>query len=254
MTCSVDTTAATTPVVIYGSCVTRDMFEFAPPPNTSVVDYIARQSWCSVGHKASPPELVSLRVDSPFQSRSLQGDLKGDALVRISRAVRANPDAILLIDLTDERGGVYTGPGDQVVTRNLDFVGSGVYGKLPSGWERLPFGFLGYSLLFGEAAATLKDSLISLGIWERTRIIGNLWAEVDSNGQQIDVSEQDAAAMNPLLGECYDFLEGLDWSVLRMDDVTPIADADHKWGPSPFHYAPEYYREMSNRVATALGM
>ena len=245
-------TSAPTPLIIYGSCVTRDMLEFASPPSVSLVDYIARQSWCSIGNPANPAVLEAVRLASPFQNRSFQGDLRGNAVDRIAAGLRRNPGAHLLIDLTDERGGTYAGPDNAVVTRNLDVVGSGVYGQLPNGWERLPFGFLGYSLLFGEAVASLKQSLISLGIWERTTVVGNLWAQEDSYGQQVYFSEQDADAMNPLLSECYDFLDGLCWQVIRMEDVKPVADTDHRWGPSPFHYERAYYQEMSKRVAQRL--
>ena len=246
------TKAAPTPVIIYGSCVTRDMFEFAPPPGTHLIDYVARQSWCSIGNPANSGALESVRLESPFQNRSFQGDLRGDAVDRIAAGLRRNPNAHLLIDLTDERGGVYAGPDGAVVTRNLDVVGNGIYGKLPEEWERLSFGFLGYSLLFGDAATKLKRSLTSLGIWERTTVIGNLWAHEDAEGQQVYASERDAEAMNPLLGDCYDFLEDQGWHVIRMEGVKPIADVGHKWGPSPFHYDRAYYQEMSKRVEQSL--
>ena len=240
------------PVVIYGSCVTRDMFEFAPPSSSRVIDYIARQSWCSIGSVAQPTSLTSLRLESPFQTRSLQGDLRGDALSRIRQALSSNPEACLLIDLTDDRAGIYRGPDGVVLTRNLDVAGTGVYETLGEDWERLPFGFLGYSLHFGEAAAMLRASLEDLGIWERTMVIGNLWAREDTDGQQIYSSSLDADAMNPLLVECYDFLEDQGWNVLRLDEIVPLADANHRWGASPFHYDLSYYREMSRRVQAFL--
>ena len=217
-----------------------------------MIDYVARQSWCSIGNPVNSGALESVHLESPFQNRSFQGDLRGDAVDRIAAGLSRNPNAHLLIDLTDERGGVYVGPDGAVVTRNLDVVGSGVYGNLPEGWEQLPFGFLGYSLLFGEAASKLKDDLVRLGVWERTTIIGNLWAHQDAEGQQVYASARDAEAMNPLLSECYDFLEDQGWQVVRMEDVTPIADVNHKWGPSPFHYDQSYYQEMARRVGETL--
>lgn len=125
------------------------MFELVPPSSSRVVDYIARQSWCSIERVAQPTALTSLRLESPFQTRSLQGDLRGDALQRIRQVLGTNPEAYLLIDLTDERGGIYRGPDGVVLTRNLDVAGTGVYESLGEEWERLPFGFLGYSLHFG---------------------------------------------------------------------------------------------------------
>ena len=217
-----------------------------------MIDYVARQSWCSIGNPVNSGALESVHLESPFQNRSFQGDLRGDAVDRIAAGLRRNPNAHLLIDLTDERGGVYVGPNGAVVTRNLDVVGNGIYGQLPEEWERLSFGFLGYSLLFGEAASKLKDDLVRLGVWERTTIIGNLWAHQDAEGQQVYASERDAEAMNPLLSECYDFLEDQGWQVVRMEDVTPIADVNHKWGPSPFHYDQSYYQEMARRVGETL--
>lgn len=232
--------------------MSRDMLELAYPLPHKTVGYIARQSWCSIGKPVSLPLLQAVSLSSRFQERSFHGDLQGNALKQISDAAHKYPNARLLIDLTDERGGFYSGPDSQVATHNADVASSGIYTDLPDDWHHEPFGYLHYSLAFAQAAEALKGKLIELDLWSRTTVLGTFWAGKDIQGSPVHGQRRNAEQMNLLLREFYDFLESDAWNVLRFDDVTPIADANHKWGEAPFHYELGYYKVMANRLVSSI--
>lgn len=227
------------------------MLELAYAAPHQVVRYIARQSWCSIGNVVATPLLRTTKLSSPFQDRSFQGDLSGNALDQIQSAAEAHPDASLLMDLTDERGGFYAGPDGEIVTHNSDAAPSGIYTRLPAGWQHVAFGSLPYALAFATAADQLKLGLQEINLWQRTKILGNLWAETGTDTSYSPAHTLRAKRMNPLLDECYSFLESEGWNVVRPHQTKlPIADTNHKWGPAPFHYSLDSYEI----VAASIGL
>ena len=235
-------------VVIYGSCVTRDTFEFAPPAGTTVRRYIARQSWCSIDRVAETPVNIPKDV-SPFTRRSLISDAKGDALRQIRATLTSHSDCYLVMDLADERFGFIEGPEGQIVTYNDELSRRGSYEKLPAAWVRRKFASTTYSLEFYDAALSLEDVLKDLGLWERTAVVANQWAESGTDGREIAPSVGATALMNSYFEDIYSFLETRGWNVLRPGGGPPLSDPYHRWGPAPFHYDQNYYRRISAKLS-----
>src|SRR5699024_11175643 len=89
--------------MIYGSCVTRDTFEFLGD-DFLLKSYVARQSVISAGTQTSDTLPMLDPIASAFQKRMVEGDLKGNLYETLD--TQASQADLLVIDLIDERGGV----------------------------------------------------------------------------------------------------------------------------------------------------
>lgn len=239
-------------LLIYGSCVSRDMLEFCEPKGIDLRGYIARQSWCSVGRPAKGNEFPAGSFSSPFLERTYKGDLKGDALTRISRAAADFPNLHLLIDLTDERGGFFEAPSGAVISNTPDSPAADSLNQEMGAWRYLRFGSLGHALEFTDAAEKLAEGLKKIGIWDRTVVLANKWAETLADDQPTARSfRMSADDANVEYADYFEMLEATGWNVAHPQDESPIADSNHKWGAAPFHYTRAYYFLMWN--ITGLG-
>lgn len=92
-------------VLILGSCVTRDAFEFAGDyPPLTLHGYYARSALVSATDARPFPGVPLERIQSPFQRRMVQWDITGAALAEIAKA----DYDLLVYDAIDER---YPGAG-----------------------------------------------------------------------------------------------------------------------------------------------
>lgn len=240
-------------VVVYGSCTTRDTLEFYPPKGMNLRGYIARQSWASVENVCDLPLLTNARFQSAFVDRNFQGDLQGDALRRIRQQVKRHPHSHLLIDLTDERGGFWSGPDGQIATYNYNALQDGLYKRMPTDWRHIPFGSLGYGMALLEASQRMRVSLEKMGVWDRTYVLASRWAENTEDGTQTGISMgHSAKEANTLYDDYYQLLAAEGWNLLEPDIADPIAAQSHKWGQAPFHYEDSYYRSLSQAISRGL--
>ena len=84
---------------IFGSCVTRDIMEYDYRKVFCINEYIARQSIISSLSVPVEFDENDIKLDSTFQTKQLESDLKKNALARLE-----NSDAeYLIIDLIEEK-------------------------------------------------------------------------------------------------------------------------------------------------------
>lgn len=105
---------------VWGSCVSRDTLEYMP--EFAVGAYVARQSAIVALSSASKLPVPLDTLESNFQRRMLVGDMKSDAGARIEedRAV------CVLVDLVDERRGVWQFPDSTYLTNSVEAFRTGV--------------------------------------------------------------------------------------------------------------------------------
>ena len=224
---------------LYGSCVSRDAFEFAKH-DFVLAGYIARSSLASAFDNHMPPPDIAAEtgnIASGFQRRMVHWDLSRHAATLLNET---QSDAVLL-DLIDERFSLLDVDG-ALVTLSVEFSRTGYKADperiIASGsddhlaaWRR------GVHAFFSNVDARKV-------IVNRVR-----WATHDSDGEPLEKQEW-IARNNATLAIMYEHLATIPGiRFIDYPDELLIAGRDHKWGVSPFHYIPAMYSHTVRALA-----
>lgn len=235
-----------TRIFIFGSCVSRDAF-LEPPPSLSLVRYLARSSLaCALREKQASADVDLSGITSAWQRRMVRFDMERQ-LQRDLQAVRFD---LLLLDLIDERFNVGLVSGEPVTLSG----------------ELLSAGLNTETIDVLTADDPTRERLWTEGVRRLVDLVGPqrivvnrvYWATQSKTGEALPRGEQIAMA-NRRLEKFYDELLGA--YPLRIIEYPPhllVADPEHRWGISPFHYIPQMYdhtlaslelmaKEMSDR-------
>lgn len=215
-------------VFIYGSCVSRDPFslvEGSPP----VREYIARSPVASAlgPHPRSEDiaDIDTAMIKSSFQRRMVEFDLTK----RFKEILVNSPHDVLVIDFIDERIPQVVFDDGARVTYSVELRSSGYV----QGRDRLQV-FPSEDHMRSWKAAMLE----LLALIPSTKIVVNrvYWAKTDTAGNYLDDVDGIGSA-NSALRRMYEWLEKVPG--LRFIDYPAgmfLADPDHQWGVSPFHF------------------
>ena len=224
---------------IFGSCVTRDLFE-DPVLRSSLARYTSRSSLISVVAEPVALDAQRVRLDSAFQRRCVLEDFDKRFFSELERE-RLD---WLVVDLIDERFDVLRTPSSYV-TCSSAYQGAGL--EQDDGFERI-------RRLTGEAAALLEDAAAMFaervtGVLAAERVIVHRarWLTRFRDGRAVHAFPADridfAEHHNTALDHGYDALErhlGGRAAVISLDDGRFVADAGHRWALEPYHYEPDY--------------
>jgi hypothetical protein len=241
-------------VAIIGSCITRDLWAIRGDGLKDLL-YVSRTSFPSL---MSPPPPGFTPAPAPpeplrqHQHRAVIADLRKTALAEL---VAFRPTH-LIFDFIDERFDLYAVDG-RLVTRSWELEVSG-YLSQPAfdGRRRIPRLSPACSQLWADAVAEFA-ALVRATPLARARLIlhSARWADRarTADGDLRPVTEVEilsgdrgeVAAHNALLAR-YEtaFLGLMPPAAVVAAPGGRIADDTHQWGFSPFHYVPEYYREI----------
>jgi Family of unknown function (DUF6270) len=240
-------------VAIFGSCVTRDLFEPAIP-DVELVLYGSRSSLISA---CAPPVAIDeddVRLESRFQRRCVVEDFRKTFLTRFEDAA---PDR-LVIDLIDERFDVLHRDGS-FVTRSSEFVRAGLVEPAGQGLTpvtrrdpRLPELYRSACRAFAErVSAVLPPEHVIL---HRAR-----WCTRFRDAAGVHAFPADRAAfcaeMNLLLDRIHAELVrafGGRAQELVVGAGDALADGEHQWGLEPYHYDATYIRDARERLRSLL--
>ncbi|WP_129787064.1 DUF6270 domain-containing protein [Promicromonospora panici] len=241
-----------TRVFIYGSCVSRDTFEHLDPKQFELVEYVARQSVLSATTRpvesVAPPTLTSR-----FQQRMVTGDFQSS--LRPLLAQHAADIDVLLIDLTDERLGVYLLPDGTVVTRSVELIESGAEQLLPPGAQHVAFGTQQHYEYWSGAIRALGETIRTTLPRAAVALLDIPWAEWSESGQQTpDSFGVGAAQANPVFRSYVEVAaQALGAHVIALGPSEVMSGPHHPWGDAPFHYAEGVYLEAVRRLTGAEG-
>lgn len=235
--------------IIYGSCVSRDTFEFLPD-HFQLLTYVARQSAISAAAPAAEVLGRLKKLPSAFQDRMVRGDVRGD-LQQVLRANSADTD-LLLIDLVDERGGVLS-LGGGYVTKLAEFWGAGGR-EISSGAHHVALGSEEHFNRWSAAMDAIVRLITELGLAQSTLVLQTPWAKFDPEGVPIPlpawmIHPDDA---NRIYRRYFDHLADHGLAILRLPDDLATSPLDHRWGPSPFHYSAAAYQFLAEGIARFL--
>lgn len=223
-------------VMIYGSCVTRDAFRYLK--DYQLTHYVARSPLVSAmaTSPARPPKGLDVdSLTSNFQRRMVTWDLSK----RLPQLLRDSSASVLVIDLIDERLRLVRN-GDEILTWSPEAARAGLR---PVSSSVFTVESDGYVDRWREA---LGDFARLVG---SRRVVVNraLWATVDDEGVALPDNDN-IRRNNDVLAWMYDELSSaLECHVIDYPDHALVADRNHRWGVSPFHYVEGAYRHFASK-------
>jgi hypothetical protein len=241
-----------TRIFIYGSCVSRDTFEYFDREQFALVQYVARQSALSAYSR--PVDLVAPpTLGSRFQQRMVTGDFMSN--LRDQLAAAADMIDLVLVDLTDERLGIHLLPDGSVVTRSPELISSGAEEHLPAGTRHLPFGDPLHFEYWSAAISWVGNLFRQVVPHAAVALLDIPWAERSESGapspDSFGITARDA---NPLFARYLAAAAGaLDATVIRLEPQDAVSSPTHPWGEAPFHYAASVYRNVVDQITSAAG-
>lgn len=249
-------------VAIVGSCITRDVWRFRGEAGPQLL-YVSRTSLASLF--AAPPPGLKLRSTPPAglrpqPHRALVADLTKTAL----SALLAFQPTHLIFDFIDERYDLLSAGGG-LVTHSWELEVSG-YRRQPTLRDArvAPRLSAATDRLWSEGAAQFAAFVRATPLEGASLILHSArWADRKRTPRGLrpvtDVEilpgrSANVVAHNALLARYEAEFTALmpPMATIAAPDER-LADEDHLWGLSPFHYAPDYYASISRQLA-ALGV
>lgn len=233
-------------VFIAGSCVSRDAFpggDEAGPWN--VCAYHSRSSLATLAGPRGGTEPATAAITSAFQRRMVEWDQTQHLLPAIERT----PFDVLLLDLIDERFSLLRRPDGSVITLSTEYMRCAT--RPLTGTALLPDAENRHAL-WKAGLEALLGCLRRKNVLHKLLVNRAFWAEADAQGRPFDAfpAEQVRQA-NQFLARCYADLEavlGRDAFIDYPGELV-VADCDHRWGISPYHYVPAFYEHTRARLA-----
>jgi hypothetical protein len=257
--------SAVSKVAIIGSCITRDLW---PILGVDVSDllYISRTSLPSLFSAPIGPIEVQGEPPAPLrpnQHKAMVADLTKSAL----GALVVHQPTHIIFDFIDERFDLLAA-GEGLATHSWELEVSG-YLAQPALVHRRTAPRLSSAcdLLWNDALGELAAFLAATPLCGAQLILHEAqWADSTraGNGRRVSLPDEfelmpgrtaSRARHNALL---HRYQAAFRAALPRAASVaTPaglrVADPSHRWGPSPFHYIEDYYRDIWRRLQ-ALGV
>lgn len=241
---------------IFGSCVSRDLFEYAGETGLQVGRYIARESIISAVSAPVPVEESEIELTSPFQKKMVLADCAKSAFDRL----RSNKSDFLMIDLIDERFDLIKLRGSLVTASNEVCEG---LKKIIGGCEKVGKTYKEQRVWFGDEPVggyvkTFCEKLREIyepgQIFLHRALMTDFY--LDSAGEVRKFSRnylEYNRKTNRILSYMYDLIENC------LPGIHVIAEMDgtyasekHKWGLAPMHYTDEYYFRVLEKVCEVI--
>jgi hypothetical protein len=224
-------------IAIYGSCVTRDLFEH-PGLRPALSVYGARSSVISVVAPPVPIDEQHVVLSPQWQRRCVLADFQKTFFTSLADA---RPDW-LVIDLIDERFDLLRCAGS-LVTRSSAFQASGF--AETAGLALTPVRRMSAdgNRLFEQAAGEFAARVMRVVPAERVILHRARWCcSYRADGGILPFPDDRLSlchAQNAMLDHGYDALAdafGGRAQVVDHDTARSLADADHQWGLEAYHY------------------
>ncbi|MDO8152298.1 DUF6270 domain-containing protein [Isoptericola sp. b408] len=236
-----------TNVFIYGSCVSRDTFERFPAEHFQLLHYVARQS--AISAYAKPVDIIlPPDLESDFQSRMVRGDFQSDLRSQMNKW--GSHIDLFVVDLIDERLGIYVLPDGSVVTRSIELIQSGAEHSLPAGSIHIPFGTEKHFEYWSAAIQSVGNMLLEAAPKAGVALLDIPWAEYTDDGQPSTASfGVTAHEANQIFPQYAAFAaDALAAKLIRVPISQVSSSNSHPWGEAPFHYSDSVYREATTQL------
>ncbi|HYD70451.1 DUF6270 domain-containing protein [Azospirillum sp.] len=252
-------TAALQRIAVVGSCITQQALAAADIHRVDRVADYARASIASLTPPPSCPVLPLSILDGLGLPPGVHHWLAAELAKTIPGALAdARPD-VLILDLIEERFDLLVLDSGLIINESLDFATSGLAALPPFAGARRVLRLSDEAWALWEAGlerlrrhvaeTPLADARIVLhrAVWaSQMRTPAGCEPLPDETFIMLGRSGS-RAAHNALLARCHDrFLQAFPTAaVVEAPPDACLADPDHRWGLSPFHYVPAYYEAIA---------
>lgn len=231
-------------IKVYGGCVSRDILNFDDTDTMQLASYHARSSLATLGSKNVAKKIPKKyydylsNIESKFQRRMVESDFNNEVI----KSVGVNDYDVLLIDFLVDRLHLAEIDG-KLVTRSVEFLRSGIKP------DRVVNTFSDqYLKLWKEGVDNLFNTVNNTVGLETISINKVYWTNVATNPQDSMILNEkwDIEKNNAKLDAMYEYVENFlpSSSIIEIDRDLLVADSNHKWGVSPFHFTDAYYNQM----------
>lgn len=237
-------------VLVFGSCVTRDIFNVSGAENYELVEYFARSS-LSVFASASIANFSLDGIESPFQRRMVERDLDKSFIAFLENS----SFDILLLDLIDERFALCELTEGCFVTVSNEFLKAKIPSVVNGEARRVVSGSVEFKDLWCKGVKVVFTTLKRLGLLNKVYINCAQWAD-RLEGETIDppFSTNQVQHANELLRWMYQHLTQYlpKRQFLYFDPSLFVSSKEHIWGVSPFHFTDRYYEVALGKISSII--
>jgi hypothetical protein len=226
---------------IFGSCVSRDLFE-EPVLRPHLALYAARCSVISAVARPLPLDPERIVLSSAWQRRCVLADFQKTFFRDLADT---RPDW-LVIDLIDERFDLLRSDGS-FVTRSSAYQAAGLGEQGDRQLELVRRMSEEGCALFEAAAPEFASRVLEVVPSERVVLHRALWCTHYRRDGEVLPFPDDRMELcrrqNAMLDRAYGLLEaafGREVTTLAVDPARDLADAHHRWQLEPYHYERSY--------------
>ena len=230
-------------VFIYGSCVSRDAFNFAKEGSFKIIDYYARQSFISAFSHSINPFIDLCQIKSNFQRRCVERDFLKTLPIALKKIYN-----ILLIDFIDKRFDI------------LQFDNS--YLTLSLEFRNIVLNIFKYDNIIKHNSQERRKLFIEswrkfivlcteLNILECVRINKVYYAKYNDSGDIVAKYTEAKIDENNEMLDFFYHIASKDIPInnfLSYDDSLFIAKKMHRWTEAPFHYIDIFYKHTLEQL------
>ncbi|MDD2129117.1 DUF6270 domain-containing protein [Pseudomonas sp. 17391] len=237
-------------LIIYGSCVSRDIFNLEESRDFNLLEYYARSSMASLCSEAYENSEALEKIPSAFRRRMVAYDFSKEILSEKNQFDDAD---IILVDLIDERFDLILLPSGQTVTYSNELTESGILEDTSiEGFKIIPQDSMERRRLWFQGMQKFLALLKERNKLDRVLINKVFWSSAfeKTSETSFPVASTFIEKANAELAWMYEVLshELANHQFLEFAPSLLTADEFHRWGASPFHYCEGYYKEALSQI------
>ncbi|WP_434986149.1 DUF6270 domain-containing protein [Vreelandella zhaodongensis] len=226
--------------LIFGGCVSRDLFNYSDE-SMLLVDYYARSSFASAFSEPPAFSIDVKKLNSPFQQRCVQRDFDKSFKDKIARG----SFDYLLVDFLSNRFNLAVN-GSSLLTISNELLKSGFDPKA-NGYQVIVRNsdkyFVYWKSGFEKFASHCRQAgVVGKVVFNKIYLTDHLQ---DGGALPGGFTTEVVNKYNEFLDRCYEFSSGkmpeAKW--LTYSDANVVGAVEHRWGPGPFHYIDDFYKE-----------
>lgn len=235
---------------VFGSCVSRDGFEYCNKNNLIPYGYTARYSASRIAFPAIDKNFDLSLLTSQFQRKIVKRELENNLFADME----GHPSDFVVIDFIDDRFGLVEIEEDIYVTNSFELRNSQLVNtdskKIPAQSEL-------FFELWSKGIDLFLKEMDSKNLLNKIIVNAVFWASKFEDGtsitgypdKRVETSEY-IKGFNFLLEKQYEYLRSklCPEQFIYYPEHLLTASLEHKWGRSPFHYSEEFYHFFLKKI------